>query len=151
MQQLTTIITALAKTLFTIIMINNEWMNYSIMNEWGIYIVLSYVLLYTQSTLHLCQGSLLNHHLNLKPSKHIGLTFEKSKRLSDNIANVKCLVKGTLVIAYEFECAVFWLPAWIFNHWTDQSIRFFDVFNGQCLMAVCRSFLIILWPQGQGL
>ncbi len=35
----------------------NEWMN-----EWCIYIALYCVLLYTQSTLQSCGGSLLNHH-----------------------------------------------------------------------------------------
>ncbi len=35
----------------------NEWMN-----EWGIYIALYCVLLYTQSDLQSCGGSLLNHH-----------------------------------------------------------------------------------------
>lgn len=45
------------------------------------------------------------------------LPLEKRKIvLYDNIAYAKCLARETLVIAYEFECTVFCLLAWIFNH-----------------------------------
>ncbi len=38
------------------------WTTHELMNEWCIYIVLYCVLLYTQSALQSCGGSLLNHH-----------------------------------------------------------------------------------------
>ncbi len=49
------------RKIFVILFHSNEWMN-EWMNEWCIYIALYCVLLYTQSTLQSCGGSLLNHH-----------------------------------------------------------------------------------------
>lgn len=51
--------------------------------------------------------------MNNKTIQIHAVPLEKSKCLSDNMANVKRLVKGTSVIAYEFEC--FGLPIWLLN------------------------------------